>query len=84
MPPGGHKMIDTYVGHLWLVTDQQTERAAVFAAAAAFLVFVAGSFRANRSAWLRPALLFVLAAAPLAAEDTLPDDSGRHQGLVAL
>jgi hypothetical protein len=34
LPPGGHKMIDTYVGHLWLVTDQQTERAAVFAAAA--------------------------------------------------
>lgn len=40
---------------------------AVFAAAGAFLAFILGTWRANRAAWLRPALVFVLAAAPLAA-----------------
>ena len=31
---GGHKMLDTYVGHLWRVTHEQNDKAAVFAAAA--------------------------------------------------
>ena len=40
---------------------------ALFAAAGAFAAFALGCWRANRTAWLRPALVFVLAAAPLAA-----------------
>ena len=40
---------------------------AVFAAAGAVGAFALGCFRANRSAWLKPVMIFVLAAAPLAA-----------------